>query len=110
MLQAIEVAATARFIAPPNPWVGCVLVCVDGQVFTGATEAPGARHAERVALYAAAAAGASTQGATVYTTLEPCSHHGRTPPCTDALVAAGVADADEVMAVAALVKGGRWWW
>ena len=50
MLQAISVAATARLIAPPNPWVGCVLVCADGQVFTGATEAPGARHAERVAL------------------------------------------------------------
>ncbi|MEI6496886.1 MAG: bifunctional diaminohydroxyphosphoribosylaminopyrimidine deaminase/5-amino-6-(5-phosphoribosylamino)uracil reductase RibD [Actinomycetota bacterium] len=91
MLQAISVAATARLIAPPNPWVGCVLVCADGQVFTGATEAPGARHAERVALDAAAAAGASTHGATVYTTLEPCSHHGRTPPCTDALIAAGVA-------------------
>jgi diaminohydroxyphosphoribosylaminopyrimidine deaminase/5-amino-6-(5-phosphoribosylamino)uracil reductase len=88
--EAIDIAASARLVAPPNPWVGCVVVCADGQVFRGATEAPGARHAERVALDLAAAAGADTTGATVYTTLEPCSHHGRTPPCTDALLAARV--------------------
>ena len=90
MSETIDIAATARLVAPPNPWVGCVVVCADGQVFRGATEAPGQRHAERVALDLAAAAGADTTGATVYTTLEPCSHHGRTPPCTDALVAARV--------------------
>jgi diaminohydroxyphosphoribosylaminopyrimidine deaminase/5-amino-6-(5-phosphoribosylamino)uracil reductase len=90
MSEAIDIAATARLVAPPNPWVGCVVVCVDGRVFRGATEAPGQRHAERVALDLAAAAGADTTGATVYTTLEPCSHHGRTPPCTDALIAANV--------------------
>ena len=88
--QAIEVAATARLRTSPNPWVGCVLVTADGRVFTGATEPPGGRHAERVALDAATAAGAHTGGATAYVTLEPCSHHGRTPPCADALVAAGV--------------------
>lgn len=88
--EAIDIAASARLVAPPNPWVGCVVVCADGQVFRGATEAPGARHAERVALDLAATAGADTRGATVYTTLEPCSHHGRTPPCTDALIAAQV--------------------
>lgn len=90
MLDAIAAASTARLVAPPNPWVGCVIVCTDGQVFRGATEAPGSRHAERVALDAAARAGADVRGATVLTTLEPCSHHGRTPPCADALVDAGV--------------------
>ena len=89
--QAIEVAATARLRTSPNPWVGCVLVTADGHSFTGATEPPGGRHAERVALDAAAAAGADAIGATAYVTLEPCSHHGRTPPCADALVQAGVA-------------------
>lgn len=89
--QAIEAAATARLRTSPNPWVGCVLVTADGRSFTGATEPPGGRHAERVALDAAAAAGADTVGATAYVTLEPCSHHGRTPPCADALVQAGVA-------------------
>ena len=90
MQMAVEVAATARLRTSPNPWVGCVLVCADGQVFTGATEPPGQRHAERVAIDTAVAAGADLRGATAYTTLEPCSHHGRTPPCTDALIDAGV--------------------
>lgn len=89
--RALEVAATARLRTSPNPWVGCVLVTVDGRTFEGATEPPGQRHAERVALDAARAAGADTHGATAYVTLEPCSHHGRTPPCADALVEAGVA-------------------
>lgn len=88
--QAIEAAATARLRTSPNPWVGCVLVTSDGRSFTGATEPPGGRHAERVALDAARVAGADTTGATAYVTLEPCSHHGRTPPCADALVLAGV--------------------
>lgn len=90
MLTAIRVAGAARLHSSPNPWVGCVVVCADGQQFTGATEPPGGRHAERVALDAVTAAGASPAGATVYTTLEPCSHHGRTAPCSDALIEAGV--------------------
>lgn len=90
MVQAIEVAAGARFVAPPNPWVGCVVVCTNGSTFAGATEQPGGRHAEIVALDAARAAGADVRGATVFTTLEPCSHHGRTPPCVEALKNAGV--------------------
>ncbi len=90
MDQAIEVAAGARFVAPPNPWVGCIVVCMNGSTFTGATEQPGGRHAEIVALDAARAAGADVRGATVFTTLEPCSHHGRTPPCVEALKDAGV--------------------
>jgi len=71
----------------PNPAVGCVLVR-DGRVVGRGTTAPGGRpHAESVAL---AMAGDATRGATAYVTLEPCSHHGRTPPCADALIAAGV--------------------
>jgi len=91
MRLALAAAAGARLVAPPNPWVGCVIETVDGRRFIGATEAPGLRHAEIVALDAAAAAGADVRGATVATTLEPCSHHGRTAPCTTALIEAGVA-------------------
>ena len=91
MRRAVGNADTVRVHTSPNPWVGAVLVTSDGRVFDGATEPPGGRHAEIVALHAARAAGADTTGATLYTTLEPCSHTGRTPPCTDALVAAGIA-------------------
>jgi diaminohydroxyphosphoribosylaminopyrimidine deaminase/5-amino-6-(5-phosphoribosylamino)uracil reductase len=84
---ALELAASVRGTTAPNPWVGCVLVATDGRTFEGATQPPGGPHAEAVAL---AAAGDAARGATVYVTLEPCSHHGRTPPCADALVAAGV--------------------
>ena len=74
----------------PNPAVGCVLVR-DGRVVGRGWTAPGGRpHAETVAL---AQAGDLARGATAYVTLEPCSHHGRTPPCADALIAAGVARA-----------------
>ena len=89
-MKAIEAASLVRLRTSPNPWVGCVIVTVDGQVFVGATEAPGGRHAEVVALDAARAARADTKGATVFTTLEPCSHHGRTGPCTEVLISAGV--------------------
>src|SRR4051812_741628 len=88
MRLAIANAATVRLLAPPNPWVGAVLVASDGSVHQGATRGPGEAHAEVVALRAA---GDAARGATVYSTLEPCSHHGRTGPCADALVAAGVA-------------------
>lgn len=91
MMQAIEVAASVRMRTSPNPWVGCVIVTTDGQTFTGATEAPGGRHAEIVALDAARLAKAQLEGATVYTTLEPCNHQGRTGPCTEALINAHVA-------------------
>jgi diaminohydroxyphosphoribosylaminopyrimidine deaminase / 5-amino-6-(5-phosphoribosylamino)uracil reductase len=86
--QAIAEAAAVRGSTSPNPWVGAVVVAPDGSVFTGATQPPGGPHAEAVALQAA---GDKARGATLYTTLEPCSHHGRTPPCADAVVAAGVA-------------------
>jgi diaminohydroxyphosphoribosylaminopyrimidine deaminase / 5-amino-6-(5-phosphoribosylamino)uracil reductase len=79
-----------RTTTSPNPWVGCVIVAADGREAEGATQPPGGAHAEAVALDVASEAGLDVRGATVYVTLEPCSHHGRTPPCADALVAAGV--------------------
>nr|MBO2502972.1 bifunctional diaminohydroxyphosphoribosylaminopyrimidine deaminase/5-amino-6-(5-phosphoribosylamino)uracil reductase RibD [Thermoanaerobacterales bacterium] len=90
MLRAVELAAGVRTTTSPNPWVGSVVVAPDGRTAEGATRPPGGPHAEVVALDAARAAGLPLEGATVYVTLEPCSHHGRTPPCADALVEAGV--------------------
>lgn len=87
MDRAITVAQQARTVSSPNPWVGCVIVAVNGTVYEGATEQVGGRHAEIVALDAA---GEAALGATVYVTLEPCSHQGRTPSCADALINAGV--------------------
>lgn len=91
MGRAIDVAHTARLRARPNPWVGAVLVCADGREFEGATSVPGGPHAEIVAMNAARAAGAELSGAVLFTTLEPCSHHGRTGPCADAVISAGIA-------------------
>jgi diaminohydroxyphosphoribosylaminopyrimidine deaminase/5-amino-6-(5-phosphoribosylamino)uracil reductase len=88
MDRAIRLASGVRTRTSPNPWVGCLLVAPDGETFEGATQPPGGPHAEAVAL---AAAGPKAEGATAYVTLEPCAHHGRTPPCADALVAARVA-------------------
>ena len=88
MAQAIEVAATVRSLTAPNPWVGCVIEAADGSVFTGATERPGGRHAEVVALDVA---GPAAAGATVWVTLEPCAHTGRTGPCAEAMIQARVA-------------------
>ncbi len=78
-------------LSDPNPRVGCTLVDVFGRVLgTGHTQAPGNPHAEIMALRDAAARGNPVEGAIAYVTLEPCSHHGRTGPCCDALIAAGV--------------------
>ncbi len=91
MRLALEWAAKGMFITAPNPRVGCVIV-KDGVVIgAGHTLPPGQAHAEVQALRDAAARGMDVRGATVYVTLEPCSHYGRTPPCADALIAAGVA-------------------
>src|SRR5262245_18306238 len=88
MNAALEAGRAARTRAAPNPWVGCVIVH-DGEIVgAGATQPPGGPHAEVEALRAAAG---RARGATAYVTLEPCGHHGRTPPCVDALVDAGVA-------------------
>ena len=88
MAEAVELGQSVRAITSPNPWVGAVLVPDgDDPVTLGATAPVGGPHAEATALELA---GPSARGSTVYTTLEPCSHHGRTPPCTDALIEAGV--------------------
>src|SRR5438067_12166309 len=76
MREAIHLAAGVRASTSPNPWVGALIVTPDGRSFGGATQPPGGLHAEAVALAAAGPDGA--RGATVYVTLEPCSHHGRT--------------------------------
>jgi len=92
MQLALELATQALWRTSPNPRVGCVLVDAQGlEIGRGATQQAGGPHAEVMALRDAAARGHSTVGATAYVTLEPCSHHGRTGPCCDALVAAGVA-------------------
>jgi diaminohydroxyphosphoribosylaminopyrimidine deaminase/5-amino-6-(5-phosphoribosylamino)uracil reductase len=89
--RALELAHTAIGRSDPNPRVGCVLAGADGQLIgEGATQRAGQAHAEVMALRAAEAAGAATGGGTAWISLEPCSHHGRTPPCSDALIAAGV--------------------
>lgn len=86
--RARELAARGAGLAAPNPPVGAVVVSGGRVVGEGWHRGPGTPHAEAMAL---AEAGAAARGATVVCTLEPCSHHGRTPPCADALVAAGVA-------------------
>jgi len=88
MRRALALAEKGLFTATPNPRVGCVLTQGERVVGEGWHERAGAPHAEANAL---AAAGAAARGATAYLNLEPCAHHGRTPPCADALVAAGVA-------------------
>src|SRR6202161_2087012 len=88
MRAALALARRGLGTTWPNPSVGCVIVR-DGRVVGRGHTAPGGRpHAEPVAL---AMAGAQAKGATAYVTLEPCCHWGRSPPCTDALIAAGVA-------------------
>ncbi|HYZ29828.1 MAG TPA: bifunctional diaminohydroxyphosphoribosylaminopyrimidine deaminase/5-amino-6-(5-phosphoribosylamino)uracil reductase RibD [Thermoleophilaceae bacterium] len=85
LYRAIELAATARGRTSPNPLVGAVIVKGGRTIGEGVHEAAGQPHAERVAL---AACSEDPAGATLYVSLEPCAHHGRTPPCTDAIVAA----------------------
>lgn len=93
--ELIELAiSTAKGIGravSPNPGVGAVIQTTDGARFVGHTQPPGGAHAEIMALHAAADAGAATRGATLAVTLEPCSHWGRTGPCTEAILAAGIA-------------------
>lgn len=88
MARALRLAEHGRYTTDPNPRVGCVLVRDERVVGEGWHRLAGGPHAEVVALEAA---GGAARGATAYVTLEPCCHHGRTPPCTGALIAAGVA-------------------
>ena len=92
MDEALSLAQQAIGLSDPNPRVGCVIVAPGGRVIgRGHTQQAGGPHAEVMALRDAAAQGFDVRGATVLVTLEPCAHHGRTPPCCDALVSAGVA-------------------
>lgn len=88
MREALRLAKSAESQADPNPHVGCVIVRNGMLVGSGATRTVGNAHAEVVALQEA---GVKAEGATVYVTLEPCAHHGRTPPCVDALIKAKIA-------------------
>lgn len=92
MQLALSLARAAQWVVPPNPAVGCVIVTPSGEVIgIGQTQRTGGPHAEVMALRDAASKGHAVRGATAYVTLEPCSHHGRTGPCSDALIAAGIA-------------------
>jgi diaminohydroxyphosphoribosylaminopyrimidine deaminase / 5-amino-6-(5-phosphoribosylamino)uracil reductase len=89
---AQHAALQALHSSAPNPHVGCAFITdINHQIVTGHTQPPGHAHAEVMALRDAAAKGLSVKGATAYVTLEPCSHHGRTPPCCNALITAGIA-------------------
>jgi diaminohydroxyphosphoribosylaminopyrimidine deaminase/5-amino-6-(5-phosphoribosylamino)uracil reductase len=89
---AQDQAALALLVCDPNPRVGCVITDAQGRLLgQGHTQRVGQAHAEVMALRAARQAGHEVRGAIAYVTLEPCSHHGRTPPCCDALIEAGVA-------------------
>ncbi|HZE60678.1 MAG TPA: bifunctional diaminohydroxyphosphoribosylaminopyrimidine deaminase/5-amino-6-(5-phosphoribosylamino)uracil reductase RibD [Burkholderiales bacterium] len=87
MRQALELAVRGLYTTTPNPRVGCVVVRDGAVAGTGWHEKAGLAHAEVLALKAA---GRRARGATLYVNLEPCSHHGRTPPCADAILAAGI--------------------
>jgi len=91
MNMALAEAKKSLFISNPNPRVGCVIVKNNQVIGFGHTQAAGSDHAEIVALKDAKAKGFDVSDSTVYVTLEPCCHHGRTPPCTDALINAKVA-------------------
>jgi len=107
MALALAAADTVRGTTSPNPWVGAVLVAADGGRFSGATEPPGGRHAEIVAIDTARESGAALAGSTLFTTLEPCCHQGRTGACTDAILAAGIGRVVVAIADPDPLVGGR---
>lgn len=90
MARALELAVRGLFTATPNPRVGCVIARGGAIVAEGFHARAGEAHAEAAALADAARRGADVRGATLYSTLEPCNHHGRTPPCVDAIIEAGI--------------------
>ncbi|MDA8521928.1 bifunctional diaminohydroxyphosphoribosylaminopyrimidine deaminase/5-amino-6-(5-phosphoribosylamino)uracil reductase RibD [Acidovorax sp. NCPPB 4044] len=108
MELALQKAEEGLFRTSPNPRVGCVIASAEGEVLgTGSTQRAGEAHAEIMALRDAQARGHSTRGATAYVTLEPCSHRGRTGPCCDALVEAGIAKVVASMPDPNPLVGGR---
>jgi diaminohydroxyphosphoribosylaminopyrimidine deaminase / 5-amino-6-(5-phosphoribosylamino)uracil reductase len=90
MRRALQLAEQALYLTSPNPRVGCVLVKGDAVIGEGHTQQAGSYHAEVMALHHARAQGHETASAAAYVTLEPCNHFGRTPPCTESLIAAGI--------------------
>jgi diaminohydroxyphosphoribosylaminopyrimidine deaminase / 5-amino-6-(5-phosphoribosylamino)uracil reductase len=90
MRRALELAQAALYVTSPNPRVGCVLVKDGAVIGQGQTQRAGSHHAEVMAIHDARAQGHDTAGATAYVSLEPCSHFGRTPPCTELLISAGI--------------------
>ena len=94
MELALSLARLALGQVSPNPAVGVVVVKNSIAVGQGYTQPPGSRHAEVVALEKA---GGKTQGSTIYSTLEPCCHYGRTPPCAQAIIAAGISEVHMAM-------------
>lgn len=91
LLEALELAELAIGLTDPNPRVGCVIRAPDGTpAGSGHTQAAGGLHAEAMALQQAKQRGLAVTGGTAWVTLEPCAHHGRTPPCCDALIQAGL--------------------
>jgi diaminohydroxyphosphoribosylaminopyrimidine deaminase/5-amino-6-(5-phosphoribosylamino)uracil reductase len=92
LLEGLDLARAVIGLTDPNPRVGCIIGSENGAVWgRGATQQAGGAHAEVMALRDAAAHGQGVTGGTAWVTLEPCAHHGRTPPCCDALIAAGLA-------------------
>ena len=90
MAAAVDAAVAGRLTTAPNPWVGAAIRSADGTVVTGYTQPPGEAHAEVMVIRAARDARIDLTGATLATTLEPCTHTGRTGPCTEAILAAGI--------------------
>ena len=90
MQQALALAKKALFISNPNPRVGCVLVKENRIIGEGYTQAAGSHHAEIMAILDAKAKGNDVKDSTAYVTLEPCCHHGKTPPCTQSLIDNGI--------------------
>src|SRR5687767_7175817 len=91
LLRALELAEGGRGRVSPNPLVGAVIADGDEVIGEGFHAELGGDHAEVAAIADARSRGADPSGATMFVTLEPCAHHGRTPPCTDAILAAGIA-------------------
>ncbi|WP_394779280.1 bifunctional diaminohydroxyphosphoribosylaminopyrimidine deaminase/5-amino-6-(5-phosphoribosylamino)uracil reductase RibD [Undibacterium sp.] len=90
MAMALDIAQQSSLNVSPNPKIGCVIVKNGAVIGKGVTQAPGANHAEIEAMNNARSKGHDVAGSTAFVTLEPCSHFGRTPPCADALIKAGV--------------------
>jgi len=107
MRLALEWAAKGMYITSPNPRVGCVIVRDGDVIGAGHTQPPGQAHAEIMALRDAERRGHDVRGATAYVSLEPCSHFGRTPPCSDALVHAGLGRVVAAMGDPNPLVGGR---